>query len=523
MSSSQMQNNATSTEQEPLLIENPNRFVIFPINHLDLWEYYKLAMSSFWTAEEIDLKDDLDHWPKLSDDERHFIKMVLAFFAATDGIVNENLVEQFMGDVQLAEARCFVADTPVTLKNGISIPIQDISIGDEILGYCPKKKKIVPAKVTMTKHHKDKKECVKVVLEDGREIECTTDHRILTKDGTWVEAGQLDIGSRVAMSVDYPLTTKEMIEKELPMFYLKVKKIIPIGKEEVYDLTVEDPINSFIANGVVVHNCFYGFQIAMENIHGETYSLLIDTLIKDKAEQEHLFNAFRTIPSISKLSNWALRWINDNDSFAERLVAFACVEGILFSGPFCAIFWLKKRGLMPGLTFSNELISKDEGLHMTFACHLYSHYVKNKLSKERIYQIVEEAVEFEREFINESLPCRLIGMNADMMTEYIQFVADHLIHLLGYPKRYGSKNPFKFMDLISLDGKTNFFERRVGEYSRAGAEKILENLRNLKQQQQEPKSDHSTDNKPSPQDQNNQAHSTSNSSQGNKIELLDDF
>jgi ribonucleoside-diphosphate reductase beta chain len=308
---------------EPILIENPNRFTVFPINHPDLWQLYKEAESSFWVAEEIDLKDDVDHWPLLDADEQHFIKMILAFFAATDGIVNENLVQHFMNEVQLSEARQF-----------------------------------------------------------------------------------------------------------------------------------------------------YAFQIAMEAIHGETYSLLIDTLVRDEAEKQHLFNAIHTIPSIKKLSQWALNWVTDSSSFQERLVAFACVEGILFSGPFCALFWLKQKGKMPGLTFSNELISRDEGLHMTFACRLYKNYLQEKLPVERVYQIVEEAVEFEREFITESLPCRLIGMNSIMMTEYIQFVADHLIQLLGYPPKYGSKNPFKFMDLISLDGKTNFFERRVSEYSRAGFEKI---------------------------------------------------
>ncbi len=313
--------------RELLLADNPGRFVIFPIDHPDLWNFYKMAQASYWTAEEIDLKDDMDHWPKLDKDEQHFIKMILAFFAATDGIVNENLVEQFMNDVQLSEARSF-----------------------------------------------------------------------------------------------------------------------------------------------------YAFQLAMETVHGETYSLLIDTLIKDQQEQAFLFNAIHTVPSIKKLSQWALDWITNTKVFAERLVAFACVEGILFSGPFCALYWLKQKGVMPGLTFSNELISRDEALHMTFACHLYKNFIQNKLSTERVYQIVEEAVEFEREFINESLPCRLIGMNSMMMTEYIQFVADHLLVLLGYPKKYNSKNPFKFMDLISLDGKTNFFERRVGEYSRAGFEKIRERL-----------------------------------------------
>lgn len=380
-----------SKSDEPILIENPNRFTVFPVNHPDLWQLYKEAESSFWVAEEIDLKDDVDHWPLLDDDERHFIKMVLAFFAATDGIVNENLVQHFMNEVQLSEARQF-----------------------------------------------------------------------------------------------------------------------------------------------------YAFQIAMEAIHGETYSLLIDTLVRDEAEKQHLFNAIHTIPSIKKLSQWALNWVTDSSSFQERLVAFACVEGILFSGPFCALFWLKQKGKMPGLTFSNELISRDEGLHMTFACRLYKQYVVNKLSAERVYQIVEEAVEFEREFITESLPCRLIGMNSMMMTEYIQFVADHLIQLLGYPPKYGSKNPFKFMDLISLDGKTNFFERRVAEYSRAGFEKIKANLE-LQKQLISKSSTSNTNTTPNPTTPSYEAtpsrpvhqtpsttstsivSSSSTTSNNNSIQILDDF
>lgn len=302
---------------EPLFKENPNRFVVFPIEHKDVWEFYKIAEASFWTAEEIDLHDDLDDWPKLTKDEQHFVKMILAFFAATDGIVNENLAQRFMNDVQWSEARAF-----------------------------------------------------------------------------------------------------------------------------------------------------YAFQIAIETIHGETYSLLIDTLIKDKKEQEYLFNAINTVPSIKKLSDWALSWITNTKSFAERLVAFACVEGILFSGPFCALYWLKSyKKMMPGLTFSNELISRDEGLHMEFACLLYS-YLKHPLSEEKVHQIVREAVEFEEEFITESLPCRLIGMNSEMMTEYIHYVADRLCLMLGTEEIYNAKCPFPFMENIGLDAKTNFFEKRVAEYSR---------------------------------------------------------
>lgn len=321
--SSNVKSETTSSEiDEPLFKENPNRFTIFPIEYPDVWEYYKIAEQSFWTAEEIDLHDDLDDWPKLSKDEQHFIKMILAFFAATDGIVNENLAQRFMNDIQISEARCF-----------------------------------------------------------------------------------------------------------------------------------------------------YGFQIAIETVHGETYSLLIDTLIKDKEEQKHLFNAINTVPSIKKLSQWALSWITNTKSFAERLVAFACVEGILFSGPFCALYWLKtEKKMMPGLTFSNELISRDEGLHMDFACLLYS-YLQHPLEQEKVHQIVKEAVDFEEEFILESLPCRLIGMNNEMMKEYIHFVADRLCLLLSVDEIYQAKNPFSFMENIGLDAKTNFFEKRVAEYARSGFDK----------------------------------------------------
>ncbi|MFN0200265.1 MAG: ribonucleoside-diphosphate reductase small subunit [Bacteroidia bacterium] len=303
---------------EPLLENNPNRFVLFPIKHNDIWQMYKKAVASFWTAEEIDLGGDLVDWEKLTANEQHFIKHVLAFFAASDGIVNENLAEKFLAEVQAPEAKCF-----------------------------------------------------------------------------------------------------------------------------------------------------YGFQIAMENIHSETYSLLIDTYIKDAVEKDHLFHAIDTIPAVTKKAQWALSWINDKSSFAERLVAFAAVEGIFFSGSFCSIFWLKKRGLMPGLCFSNELISRDEGLHCDFACLLYSQ-LTNKLSEEMIRTIICDAVAIEKEFVCDSLPVSLIGMNADLMSQYIEFVADRLLLALGYNKVYFATNPFDFMDLISLQNKTNFFENRVAEYQKAG-------------------------------------------------------
>ncbi|WP_462247541.1 ribonucleoside-diphosphate reductase small subunit [Ekhidna sp.] len=305
--------------EEPILKENKDRFVLFPIQHNDIWEFYKKAEASFWTAEEIDLSQDLKDWSNtMNDDEKHFIKHVLAFFAASDGIVNENLAENFVAEVQYTEAKFF-----------------------------------------------------------------------------------------------------------------------------------------------------YGFQIAVENIHSETYSLLIDTYVKDPKEKDYLFNAIETMDCVKKKADWALRWI-DEGSFAERLVAFAAVEGIFFSGSFCSIFWLKKRGLMPGLSFSNELISRDEGLHCDFACLLYTSHIKNQLSQETVQKIIQDAVAIEKEFVTDALPVKLIGMNADLMCQYIEFVADRLLGELGCEKVYNSTNPFDFMEMISLQGKTNFFEKRVGEYQKAG-------------------------------------------------------
>lgn len=304
---------------EPILRENKNRYVLFPIEHDDIWQWYKKQEASIWTAEEIDLHQDVIDWKdKLNDDERYFIKHILAFFAASDGIVNENLAENFVNEVQYTEAKFF-----------------------------------------------------------------------------------------------------------------------------------------------------YGFQIMMENIHSETYSLLIDTYIKNKEERNKLFHALEHFPAIQKKAEWAIKWI-DSDSFAERLVAFAAVEGIFFSGSFCSIFWLKKRGIMPGLTFSNELISRDEGMHCDFACHLHNNHLVNKVPQERIKEILMDALEIEREFITESLPVKLIGMNADLMTQYLEFVTDRLLMELGCDKVYNSENPFDFMEMISLEGKTNFFEKRVGDYQKAG-------------------------------------------------------
>lgn len=305
-------------EIEPILQENKDRFVLFPIKHREIWEMYKKAEASFWTAEEIDLSPDLLDWErKLNEDEKYFIKHVLAFFAASDGIVNENLAVNFMSEVQYPEARCF-----------------------------------------------------------------------------------------------------------------------------------------------------YGFQVMIENIHSEAYSLLIDTYIRNPEEKDRLFHAIDTVPCVKKKADWALRWITQG-SFAERLVAFAAVEGIFFSGSFCSIFWLKKRGLMPGLSFANELISRDEGLHCDFACLLYSQ-LKQKLSTATVQSIIRNAVEIEHEFVRDSIPVKLIGMNADLMCQYIEFVADRLLVALGCPRIYNVTNPFDFMELISMQGKTNFFERRVSEYQKSG-------------------------------------------------------
>ena len=312
---------------EDILINSDKRFVLFPIKHEDIWIMYKKQVASFWTTEEIDLINDLRDWEKLSQDEKKYIKNVLAFFAASDGIIVENLAQKFCNEVQYPEARAF-----------------------------------------------------------------------------------------------------------------------------------------------------YSFQSAMEQIHSETYSLLIDTYIKSSEEKDHLFNAINNIPIIRKKADWALKWINDNNLFSERLIGFIIVEGLFFSASFCAIYWLKKRGLMPGLTFSNELISRDEGLHCNFGCLLYSK-LNNKLSTEKIYNIIKEAIEIEKEFVSESLPVELIGMNSKLMIQYIEFIADRLLKQLGYDKLYNVLNPFEWMDMISLQGKTNFFEKRVGEYQKAN---IMNNNNNNK-------------------------------------------
>jgi ribonucleotide reductase beta subunit family protein with ferritin-like domain len=316
--SNKQTDNVTIVAPEPILQENPSRFVLFPIKHKKLWDAYKIAEASFWTAEEIDFSKDTNDWESLTKNEKHFLKNIIAFFAGSDGIVLENLVGNFCNEIQLPEARCF-----------------------------------------------------------------------------------------------------------------------------------------------------YGFQIAIENIHSEVYSLIIDKYVKDELEKATLFNAIEEIPCVKRKADWAMKWMSpDKASFAERVIAFAVVEGIFFSGSFCAIFWLKKRGLLPGLTFSNELISRDEGMHTDFAVLIYEMLI-NKLDPERIYSIVTQAVEIEKSFITESIPCALIGMNAELMKQYIEYVADRLLVQLGYAKYYNSENPFEFMQLISMENKTNFFEKRVSEYSLA--------------------------------------------------------
>ena len=309
---------------EPLLIDNPDRFAIFPIVHQDIYEEYKKAEASIWGVSEIDISTDKTDWPKLTENEQHFIKYILAFFATADGVVLENLATNFATEVQYPEARCF-----------------------------------------------------------------------------------------------------------------------------------------------------YNVQIFIETIHAETYAMMLQTFVEDRDELRSLFRAIHTIPSIKHKADWALKWISSDRSFAERIIAFAVVEGIFFSGAFCAIFWLKKRGLMPGLTFSNELISRDEGLHTDFACMLYRDHIINKLSHETVLDIVTSAVELERQFICEALPVSLIGINSESMSTYIKFVADRLFISLGYPKHYKVTNPFEWMELISLEGKTNFFEKRVGEYQKAGVMEAL--------------------------------------------------
>jgi len=582
---------------EKILIENPNRFVLFPIEHNDLWELYKKQEACIWTAEEIDLSQDITDWEnKLNDNEKHFIKHVLAFFAASDGIVNENLAQNFVNEVQYTEAKFFYG-FQIMMENIHCVSPETMVLTDK--GYFQiselENKTVNVWNGTefseVIVRHTGKQKLYRVELSDGSYLDCTDGHkwiintdngseRIVTSDlkiGDKITGfnypvidnqsdeyknayfcgylsgngtnktnlpvivkeyllDSLEIKDRFSVPVNYSIETKlnwlggyfdaygekyvskkgytsirtTTLNKEflmnvkyllstlgvhsnikqdnykyiLNISFDNVVKLIELGlspqilnisKHEftksktktikiksISDLNIVD--DTFCFNEPKEHKgCFNGLVTGQS----ETYSLLIDTYIKEKLEQNHLFNAIETVPAIKKKAEWAIKWIQ-SDSFVERLVAFAAVEGIFFSGSFCSIFWLKKRGLMPGLTFSNELISRDEGMHCDFACHLYNHHIENKLSDEKIKEIICGALEIEKEFITEALPVRLIGMNSDLMTQYLEFVADRLLVSLGCSKVYNSTNPFDFMENIAIQGKTNFFEKRVAEYQKAG-------------------------------------------------------
>ncbi len=441
---------------EPILKEDIDRFVLFPIQNKPIWDMYKKHESTFWTAEELDLeKDRRDFEQKLTDNERYFIEHVLAFFAASDAIVNENLVENFMAEVQSAEARCFYGfqvmienihccsgDTVVLTDKG-HFPLDLLANKGEKVnvwnGY--EWSEVLPQLV------KEEDDMMLVQLSNGASLKCTPDHKwILQKSADRVETKNLKPGDKL---VQWELPDEGLQE----VVHVKSVTALP-DKEPTYCFN-EPKNHTGMFNGIMTGQ-------------SETYSLLIDNLIGDKERKNELFNAIKTVPIIKKKAEWCFRWMDRNNaSFAERLVAFAIVEGIFFSGSFCAIFWLKKRGILPGVTFSNELISRDEGLHCDFACLLYNQLNK-KLDQSRIHEIMESAVQMECEFVSEALPVSLIGMNAQLMCKYIRFCADRLIQALGCEKKYNAENPFEWMTLISLQGKSNFFEKRVSEYSKAG-------------------------------------------------------
>lgn len=443
-------------EVEPLLREDMDRFVLFPINNKPIWDMYKKHESTFWTAEELDLeKDRRDFEQKLTDNERYFIEHVLAFFAASDAIVNENLVENFMAEVQSAEARCFYGfqvmienihccsgDTVVLTDKG-HFPLDLLANKGEKVnvwnGY--EWSEVLPQLV------KEEDDMMVVQLSNGASLKCTPDHKwILQKSADRVETKNLKPGDKL---VQWELPGEGLQE------VVHVKSIAALPDKEPTYCFNEPKNHTGMFNGIMTGQ-------------SETYSLLIDNLISDKERKNELFNAIKTVPIIKKKAEWCFRWMDrDNASFAERLVAFAIVEGIFFSGSFCAIFWLKKRGILPGVTFSNELISRDEGLHCDFACLLYNQLNK-KLDQSRIHEIMESAVQMECEFVSEALPVSLIGMNAELMCKYIRFCADRLIQALGCEKKYNVENPFEWMTLISMQRKSNFFESRVAEYSKAG-------------------------------------------------------
>jgi ribonucleotide reductase beta subunit family protein with ferritin-like domain len=562
-----------SAQTEELLSEVSNRFVLFPIRYHAIWNMYKKAESVFWTAEELDLSKDLSDWERLSENEKHFVKHILAFFAGSDGIVNENLGVRFMNEVKPPEAKafygfqiamenihCVAGSTKVITRTG-HIPIMHLAGKTVDVWNGRKWVNVTPYKTASAA------ELHRVTLSNGLYLDCTSKHRwyIQGYDDP-IETADLHPGMKI---LSYVLPNNEIAYEDpdifidpethgkeagsnikrtdasfnfrsrcfVPLNYTTAVKLkwlkglrksattanslytvhtpyLDFGRDlqllllslsltstlnqvdEQYQVNVDSKeLDQLIQNnnhvtfkmdvsGQEIKSIYqlpgqhptYCFEDPIEHSgvfngiltgQSETYSLLIDTYIKDPNEKYRLLNAINTIPCITKKADWALRWITDQDSsFATRLVAFACVEGIFFSGAFCAIFWLKERGVMPGLCTSNEFISRDEGLHTEFAILLYS-MLSHKLSQDTIYQIIKEAVEIEDEFINDSIPCHLLGMNAELMSQYIKFVADRLVVQLGYEKIYHVSNPFTFMDRICLENKTNFFEERVAQYSKA--------------------------------------------------------
>ena len=593
---------------EPLLDASEDRFVMFPIRHADVWDFYKRAEASFWTAEEVDLAEDVQHWDTLTDNEKHFISHVLAFFAASDGIVNENLASRFMREVQWPEARAFYG-FQIAMENVHCVAPETVILTDagyhRIADLEDKEVRVWNGEqwsTTTVRKTGVNQPLLKVVLTNGMELECTPEHKwfmqlrtavgeFVTRDlaagdviapydlpvldpadpdefvgpyshGHFCGEGMYTLDNplldRFTVPINYSLKTKLRWLEGLcdvngcPMWnpdrtltsiqiagvhrsFLKdvqlmlttmgvhasIEKqatpgwrLMADGKGGSQEWYWSIPTYAMVITGAAVsHLHALGFrpkrlQLAVSDtirddpssVHvarvvdegrvsdtycfteplrhagvfngiltgqSETYSLLLDTLIKDSAEKDRLFRAHQTMPAIRKKAEWAQRWIEGSDSFAERLVAFACVEGIFFSGSFCAIYWIKSRGKMPGLTFSNELISRDEGLHTDFACLLYKQ-LQNQLEPERVREIVRDAMAIEKEFVTDALPVGLIGMNADLMCQYLEFVADRLLVALGLDKMYFAKNPFDFMENISMQCKTNFFEARVGQYQKAG-------------------------------------------------------
>ena len=531
--------------EEELLTENRNRYVVYPIKYDDVWKMYKTAESAFWTAEEVDLSKDIDDWEnKLSDNERYFIKHILAFFAASDGIVNENLAGRFLNDVMIPEAKSFYAfqiametihcvsgNTQILCESGY-FRIKDL-INEEVFVWNGDEFSEVTVQYT------GDSELCRVKLSNGMELECTPDHKwwigeersvVFTKDlvvGDVISPYKLpvinprdsDPVSR-AVPINSSLETKinwlaqlspfevKYIEKsfakdiQLMLTTIGVNSIIeedhedswlvklyittsglcaleklgynsPIPREKHHDCDGITVVSVEKLDGIHPTYCFNeplrhsGVFNGILTGQSEMYSLMIDTYIKQTQEKLGLFNAVQTIPCIKQKAEWAQKWIADQDSsFAKRLIAFAVVEGVFFSGAFCSIFWLKERGLMPGLCTSNEFISRDESLHTEFAILLYSK-IKNRLSQEEVHDLMKEAVGIEIEFIVDSIPCNLLGMNSGLMQEYIKFVADRLLVQLGYDQLYETKNPFPFMDRINLGQKTNFFENRESSYAKA--------------------------------------------------------